>query len=126
MDNTLSAMAVDRIRVLRSAAREAVEEFKKVVSDVGNPEYISTSDDDFRHDNVRVVEADQDNFVFRLDSTKHQVVVILAGEWTLEYGHASRDLEITDTIKIPINENMDSLMRSKKTGAKFVYVQFKY
>ena len=126
MDNTFSTMAVDRIRVLRSAAREAVDEFRKIVSDIGSPEHVSMSDDDFRHDNVRIIEADTDDFVFTLDSTKHQVVVVLAGEWTLEYGYASRTLGITDTIKIPINENMDSFMRSKKAGAKFVYVQFKY
>ena len=118
--------SVARIRVLKKVAREAVEGFRNTVAGVGRPLHVpeSAETDFYHHDNVKIVEADEAGFTFTLDPTKHQVVVILGGNWVMRHGSSVRRLTVTDTIKVPLDPSTGTTMRSEEPGAKFVYIQF--
>ena len=117
-----------RIQALRESVKEVVKEFKDSVSNVGILKHDSGPESYqglLEHDNVKIIEASSSNFIFSLDPGKHQVVVVLSGEWSFEYDNKIRMLQATDVIKIPINTRVASLVRTSEIGSKFLYVQFK-
>jgi len=116
---------IDRIRVLRKAATDAMSDFRGALKEVAR---IGVYEAEFKpktHDNVRIVESDSEEFEWTLDRDKHQVVVVLTGSWTMKHGKAERELGPTDTLKIPVGSPVDTIMTTDEVGAKFVYVQFK-
>ena len=128
MDNLMLEKNSQRIQTLRESVKEVVKEFKDSVSNVGILKYDSGPESYpglLEHDNVKIIEASSSNFIFSLDPGKHQVVVVLSGEWSFEYDNKTRILEAADVIKIPINTRIASLVRTNDVGSKFVYVQFK-
>ena len=118
----------DKIRVLRTSAQEAVSGFKREIRNIGRLEYdhvAGVAEQPLTHDNVRVIEADCELFVFTLEPDKHQIVVALVGKWTMKHGDSIREMAPPDTVKVPMNPDTPTVMIAEEPGAKFVYIQFK-
>lgn len=120
MDNAV----VERIRVLKTAARGAAESLRSTLREVGQFYHEEMEYPDMIHNNIRIIESDSAEFQFELAQDKHQVVVVLKGVWVMEHGDAERTLTASDTIKVPMGSPHPTLMNTSEVGAKFVYVQF--
>ena len=121
MDNPL----IDRIRVLKTTAKSVSVATQNTLRGVGKFKYDDPRTPVYEHDNVRVVESDSEHFNFDLIRNKHQVVVILSGEWTMCHGETRRAMTVSDVIKVPIGSSVQTSMSTEQKGAKFVYIQFK-
>ena len=116
---------VDTIRTLREAAKEAITDFKSSMNNLGRLKYDpGVGLDTLVHDNVRIVEATEDDFEFNLVWDKYQIVIALVGAWTLTHGKVARELHPTDIVKVPAGVTIKTTMKTQTAGNKFVYVQF--
>jgi hypothetical protein len=114
----------ERIQSLRNKATQASKVFMAVVQSVGVFQHVA-DEDRLIHDNVKIIEADTDDFDFELDVNKQQVVIVLEGQWGLNDGHDIRTLEVSDVVKIPRGNALAKRLTTCEKGSKFVYVQFR-